>query len=59
MVTDSKVSEFAQYLDRSKMYSEVDNRSGAHTIRTENPIVDVTRTAPKAKSQTKYRIEVR
>ena len=42
------------------MYSEVDNRSGAHTIRTENAVLnDVTRIGSKPKSQPKYRIEVR
>ena len=42
-----------------KVYSEVDNRSGVHTIRTENLISDITRTAPKPKSMPKYKIEFR
>ena len=54
MVTDSK--EFSATQDHTNLYSETDNRSGAHTIRTEKMIQDVTR---GTQSQTKYRIEVR
>ena len=41
------------------VYSEADTRSGVHTIRTENVMQDVTRTAPKPKSMPKYKIEFR
>ena len=51
--TDQK--EFSN--THEKVYSEVDNRSGIHTIRTENFISDITRTGPKQKSMLKHRIE--
>ena len=42
-----------------KVYSEVDNKSGVHSIRTENVVSDITRTAPKPNSMPKYKIEFR
>ena len=55
VVTDQK--DFSN--THEKVYSEVDNRSGVHSIKTENVILDVTRTTHKPKSMPKYRIEFR